>query len=59
MHQKYESYPDQFTPADLTEAYEYVQFCLAHEMVIDFDAVYPELEADLYIVKAIMLSYYD
>ena len=58
MHQKYEAYPDQFTPADLTDAHAYLQFCLAHEIVIEFDRLTPQMTADLHILKAIMLSYY-
>jgi hypothetical protein len=58
MHKKYEIYPDQFTPADLTDAHDYLRFCLTHQIVIDFDSLTPQMVADLYILKARMLSYY-
>lgn len=59
MHQRYESYPEQFEPADLQEAYEYVYACVKYGMEIDFNMFSPDLQADLFLVKVIELSRFD
>lgn len=56
MHQKYQSYPGQFEPADLGDAYEYVYACVKYGVEIDFNMFEPELQADLFLVKVIELS---
>ena len=59
MHQKYEAYPGQFEPADLSEAYEYLYACMKYGIELDLNMFGPDLKADFLIVKAIELSRFD
>ena len=58
MHQKYE-YPQQFEPADLSEGYEYVNWCIRHGIEIDFYNLPPELIGDLLTIKIKEFSKHD
>lgn len=54
-----EYYPDQFTPADITQARELVDYCLQYGLVIDFEAIdSPRLITDLLIVKCMEIAKY-
>ena len=57
MHQRYdETYPGQFEPADLSEAYEYVYACMKYGLELDFSMFGPDLQADLLLIKILELS---
>jgi hypothetical protein len=51
-------YKDQFTPADLSDADDYLRYCMRYGIVIDFDVLDPEIVADLYILKSMMVARY-
>jgi len=55
-----EHYPGQFEPADLSQAYDLLDYCLKLNIVIDLDQLdNPYLAADLIIVKCKELSKYE
>lgn len=55
------NYPqEQFIPADLSQAYELLEYCMEHNIVIDVNQLdNPMLVADLMIVKCKELSKYE
>lgn len=58
--EKYVEYPGQFEPADLGDAYELLDYCMCHNIVIDLGQLpRPDLIADLMIVKCKEISKYE
>lgn len=56
---KYVEYPGQFEPADLGDAYELLDYCMHHNIVIDLYALpRADLIGDLIIVKCKEVSKY-
>jgi len=57
---RYVEYPQQFEPADLSDAYELLDYCMARNIVIDLTQLpRPELIADLLLVKCKEISKYE
>lgn len=54
------NYPQEmYAPADLKQAYELLEYCMQHNIVIDVRSLdNPYLVADLLLVKCIELSKY-
>lgn len=55
-----QNYPkERYAPADLRQAYELLEYCMQHNIVIDVSRLdNPRLVADLMLVKCIELSKY-
>lgn len=57
---KYVEYPGQFDSADLSDAYELLNYCMAHNIIIEISELpRPDLIADLLIVKCREISKYE
>ena len=57
---RYVEYPGQFETADLSDAYELLRYCMAHNIVIELDQLpRTDLIADLMIVKCKEISKYE
>lgn len=56
---KYVEYPGQFEPADLGDAYELLNYCMAHNIIIQLEELpRADLIGDLILVKCREVSKY-